>query len=520
MEFSNEMEFTKSIKCQDAHAESSTEYILPDYLGDVRKILFTSASARPAGNFLGNDRVECSGILVYDMIYLDAEDNISSVQFTSDYDYDVRYPAENCRDAIVDTEVSAYSIRLAGPRKISARASVTGSVRLTVDEKLEISGDCIGVREDVELATLRMSIERGELSSVTERECAEAIARLDSAIAEEVSVIYSDARATADSVEYTDGAVTVKGKLRMSAVIKNGENDVFPAEKLMNFEESVPFEKGEEDMKFTPEITLTSLKASVNPCEDGCEVVLSSIMELSVLGEKNDKKEIITDGYLKSCASSNQYEELCWSELIDTVNAKGNHSASIPRSDITAGKLREILFLTAEPRVESVIKDIDGVKILGDVKYSGVASELDEEGSIGYTMVKFSSPFATNVNINCQNPDKLTFEAKVTAHGASASIDADNLYAACVLESSVIFCEEKKARILSSMSAVENEPYESCSSKITVYFPTADDTLFSVARRFHTSALKVAADNSLGEAVMSQDGYQGNLAGVKKLIIY
>lgn len=520
MEISNELEFTKSIKCPDAHTESSAEYILPDYLGDVRKILFTSVSVRPAGKFLGNDRVECSGILVYDMIYLDAEDNLSSVQFTSDYDYDVKCPFESCRDAISDTRASAYSIRLAGPRKISAKASVTGSVRLTADEKIAIAGDCIQGRDDLELATRRLNLRRTELSSVTEREFAEAITKLDSAIAEEVSVIFCNATAAADSVEYTEGSLTLKGKLKMNAVIKNGEKDAFPAEKLINFEESVPFEKGESDMKFAPDITVTSLKANVNPCEDGCEVVMSCVMELSALGEKNDRKEIVTDGYLKSCACSNEYEQFCFSEFLDLVSAKGNHSASLPRCEITAGKLREVVFITAEPKVESLIKDSEGVKILGDVRYSGVASELDEEGNIGYAMIKFSSPFATNVNIDCQNVDNLTIEAKVKAHSAAASLDAENLYVSCVLDCSVTFSEEKNEKTLSSINALEDEKYESCSSKITVYYPTADDTLFSVARRFHTSTLKVAADNSLGEAVMSRDGGDGNLAGVKKLIIY
>ena len=87
MEIKTEVGYTKNIKCQDAHVESTAEYVLPDYLGDVRKILFTSASVRPAGKLVGGDRVECSGIVAYNMIYLDAEDNLSSAEFTSDFDY-------------------------------------------------------------------------------------------------------------------------------------------------------------------------------------------------------------------------------------------------------------------------------------------------------------------------------------------------------------------------------------------------------------------------------------------------
>lgn len=520
MEIKNEADFTRIIKCRDTHTESSAEYILPDYLGDVRRILFTSVSVKPAGTFLGSDKVECSGILVYDIIYLDAEDKLSAVQFTSEYDYDLKCPVENCRDAISDTRVSAYSIRLSGPRKIAAKASLTGEVRLTAEDKLSLEGDTEDAGEDRELATRPVKLRSTARSSVTERECAEAVAKLDSAIAEEVSVVFCDASAEVESIEASEDELTLKGKLRMTAVIKNGENNVFSAEKLMNFQESLPFENAEGDMKFIPDVTVTSLKSNVNPCEDGCEIVLSCIMELSALGEKNNKMEIITDGYLKSRECTNQYGEFCFSEFLDLVTASGNHSASLPRSEITSGKLREVIFITAEPRVENIIKDDEGIKILGDIVYSGVASEMDEEGNIGFAMIKFGSPFATNVNIDCQNPEKLTYEAKVKARAATASIDAENLYTSCTVEASVVFCQERSEKVLLSMTAQDAQPYEKCASTIRVYYPTAEDTLFSVARRYHTSPIKIAADNSLSESVMSRDGCHGNLAGVKKLIIY
>ena len=70
------------------------------------------------------------------------------------------------------------------------------------------------------------------------------------------------------------------------------------------------------------------------------------------------------------------------------------------------------------------------------------------------------------------------------------------------------------------MNAKEDEAYSKEGAKITVYYPTAEDTLFSVAKRFHTSAVKVASDNSLTESVMSRENSEGSLQGVKKLLIY
>ena len=52
------------------------------------------------------------------------------------------------------------------------------------------------------------------------------------------------------------------------------------------------------------------------------------------------------------------------------------------------------------------------------------------------------------------------------------------------------------------------------------YDITSSDTLFSVAKRFHTSGLKLAGDNGITEAVFSSDNPTGSLVGVKRVIIY
>ena len=127
MEIKRNSEFTRNVKCSDVYTESVADYSLPDYLGDVRKILFTDAALRPSGRFAGGDEVEFSGVVVYNVVYLDADNNLSSVEFTSDYDYSVKCSAENYKDSISNTRVSNYAVRLMGPRKMSARASLVGS---------------------------------------------------------------------------------------------------------------------------------------------------------------------------------------------------------------------------------------------------------------------------------------------------------------------------------------------------------------------------------------------------------
>ena len=253
--------------------------------------------------------------------------------------------------------------------------------------------------------------------------------------------------------------------------------------------------------------------------EAGCEVVANAILEICVLGECNEKIDITTDSYLKSCPTDNVYDKFNYETLGDVISVKGTHNAEVDRSELETDGLYEVIFLTATPKVERVDLQDGIVNIVGEIRYSGVASEV-VNGDISYVSLKFTSPFASNVNINCQNTDNLQIEAKVLTSSASASVDSNKLYASCNIESVVTLCHESSETVLVSSTMREGEKYEKVNATVTVYYPDESDTLFSVAKRFRTSGLKIARDNDISETVFAAENESGSLNGIKKILIY
>lgn len=518
MEIKRETSFTKNVKCQDVYTESQADYVLPDYLGDVRKILFTEATLRPSGRFAGGDEVEFSGVVVYNVIYLDSENNLSSAEFTSDYDYTVKCSGENYKDSISDTRVSNYAIRLMGPRKFSARASLVGSVRLSETDSLTVEGDAFD-DGGAEVNTKSVKMRRQMPSGVCEREYAESLARLDGVAKDEVRLIYSGAETEVDSVEAVDEAVRLRGRLCIKAVLCVADEPAYRLEKQINFDESLPFEGVSADMKLLPELTVSSLKCLVNADENGCEVVGSAILEASVLAETNETVDLTLDSYLKSCPTDNTYEDFSYQTLCDLSTVRGVHNAEVEKGDLECEGIEDIIFLSATPKVEQVDCSGDRVNIIGEIRYTGIASENNDDG-ISYVGFKFTSPFGTNVNISCQNNGKMQFETRVSASGANATMDSGRIYASCNLESCVTAVCEEKEKILASSVKREDEKYEKTGATITVYYPDEGDTLFSVAKKFRTSGLKIARDNDISEQVFAASNPEGVLRGIKKLLIY
>ena len=519
MNFLKDTSFVRSVKCSDAYTESAADFSLPDYLSDVRRILFTEASICPSGRFLGGDDVEFSGIVVYKVVYLDSEGEISSFEFSSDYDYSVKCSADGYKDSISDTKLSAYTVRLLGPRRVSARATIVGSVRLTEEATFSLSGSAFDSDETPELNKRSVKIRTTSPSSVTEREYAEQIVRLEGAIADEVGVIYSAAEPMIESVVADGGEVTVKGKMKLLCSVKNSDNSPILQEKSLNIEEKISFENYSSGMSLIPEATVTSLKTTVNADESGCEVVMNVILELCLVGEHNLSVEVATDGYLKSCPTENSYDSFAYSELSSVSQIKGSHNAEMTLTDVESGNVDAILFITAVPKLERVEYSLDNITLIGEVRYSGIGVyESHEEKS--YVPIKNSSPFAMNVNHSCHNTDNIHSDVKISARGAWWEINDGKINLGCNIDGNVIIYEEKSEKVLSSCNAKNDEKYDRSKATVTVYYPTDGETLFSVAKRFRTSSLKIARDNDIAETVFSDSNPDGKLSGVKKLIIY
>ena len=108
-------------------AETGVDMILPDYMGDIKRIISIKAVAEPAGGFESDSEIEFSGTVEYKVIYLDCDGAITEASMSSDYEFSVKLPDGYCNSFDL-IEVLSQSVRAAGPRKLSAKAVVGADV--------------------------------------------------------------------------------------------------------------------------------------------------------------------------------------------------------------------------------------------------------------------------------------------------------------------------------------------------------------------------------------------------------
>ena len=449
--------------------ESSCEYTLPDYMGDVKKILTVSAAAIPSGKFVNDGAVEFSGIVSYDILYSDSEGKLTKITASSDYDVSQVLDMEKYNDSIADFRVASSSIRLNGPRKMVLRSSLVCTVRVSETEDISCIGDAFDNEEMLETATKNINVETAIFGLSPEREYAEEASKITSVSPDDIEIIGTSGTVRITESVPGENSVTVKGELIITSIIRTEEQPPFAIKKTVPFEENVSLEGANSDMQVYADGYLTSVTTGVAEENDGCSVTVNAICEFSCIAGTNDNLSVNTDAYLKNKDTECEYEDFTYTELVAMSNCEQSVTYDIPRSEVGCEAVREILTLSAEAK--NVDKKILAGKLSlnGDMTICGIACEINEDNSINYIPVKFNFPFEANVNINCQIPEDSLIECFVTCVDADSALDAETLSVKCVLKIGYRIAKKMNVYRLKSCTVSGDGEYSAVNSRITVW---------------------------------------------------
>ncbi len=510
-----EKEFTTDKVISQIYSESVGEYSLPDYHTDIKKILLTKARAVPAGKFVSDGSVELTGAVNYDIVYLDSENRVTGCSFASDYEIALRCPSEGVTEVSGDTRVTNFSVRAAGPRRFTTKAALLSTVHLLEEGEYTPTGDCIeGAEKLTRTARVRTArFKEGDKISVKET-----VARIEGVIIDECEVIVASCEPRVISYSRSDGAVDFQGEATVLALVGIGKEQPVTYKKSIPVSGSIPY--GEDTLPAASFVTLNvgAVTVTSEAEEDGVELVAEVSLDarLSIYG--NTEVDLITDLYRTDVPVENDCSDFLYREHLGAARVNLTHSTQIERTQEGSENLRNFIITSAEPRVEECKVVDDGVEVKGEIKFSGVACEVLADGSLGYTGTRYVAPFVENVNIGCQIPSGATVTCNAECRDADITLDGARIYLDSRLQLDLDVDVERRVTAVVS-SSVSGEPFEKDGSVVTVTFPKEGESLFSIAKRYHTTVSKIAGDNALSEAVFSDLSKPLSPHGVTRIII-
>lgn len=455
--------------------EVTTEYSMPDYQPEIRRLLRVSATVMPPATYVGAGNAELSGTVRYDILYSAPDGQLYSTSVSEDYEMSA--PLD--RDAnlvgeivlICDVSPDVVISRVTAPRRLNIRtrlkAKVQGYGEHSVEEELQ------GEYELGELQRLtgevlcgafaRSEIEKFEMSEEWTVDGSERDLRIVSASAE----------MCVGETLVSEGSVSCRG----DAVVKlllcaDGEGGIpFVLTRKFPFAETLAADGFHVGMSCFARAECGELRATV----EENRILLDLTCYLCAFGQEN--RPVV---YTKDIFSTSQHSQVdyCTVEYPYALKCQnGNFTQSLyePIEGFGIDPDAVVVDLSARAAADSLTYDRGKWALSGDSKIQLLLRCGGE-----YVTHELSVPF--RYEFDGEDGQLLGSSSDVRMISGRARIDGGRLCVDCEMAATLRLCGVKSVEMLCSASFSEPcESYREC----VVCFPRESDTLWDVAKKYH-----------------------------------
>lgn len=511
--------YTRTKSVDGIGCECAADHTLPDYKGDVKRVLFTDCRIVEEGTFPDGNRLDLIGKVELCIVYLDSEGELEHCEFYADYDTYVPCDGEQYAAASSALDVQSYSIRLTGPRKLSARAVLGGSVEITENAEITVGGDALE-REDAELLTQDLMIADMACVRSEKKEYTDVLERMEGVIADEVEVLYRGAEVRIKDASCSEGRGEHSGELCITALVKCANEQPHIVEKVIPFSDIFELECGEEldARSISSRLIVKDLQTVVNMDEGGSSVEFKAEVEGEMKVYGNSRVTVVKDCFLTRSECECERGVMNYTTFVDQALGSGEVSELVPKESVGIGDVRNIVIADAKAHLDHVEMKDGYAELCGEIRFSGIACEINCDNEPEYQSIRVEIPFKENVNISGQISETAALDASVRAWGGEMTLDGDALCLYCKLDMSVFVTDERSEEVVISASG-NGEELAVTDGVVTVYYPEEGETLFDIAKRYHKSMVCVAADNSLTESVFAAKDRSARSLGIDRIII-
>ena len=499
--------------------ESAGDFDLPDYLPEIRKLVRVSSRIIPAGRFIGGDRADFGGSVAHTVVYTDPDGTLCATSITSDYEIGVAIPKNEGRSvsAVSDSSVESVTCRLIGPRRLSIRTRIRNQVRMECDLLLPCrpsapEGSALELLEAEESAMRFCSAQSGEITLTDTH-------RLDGSNPDAVKVIFCSAEVHIEDTSSLRDGVRCRGTAWCRATVSDGGTP-FSVTKRIPFEESIPCD-ADEGYHAVAHGTCSSMQVTpVSSVGGGCELAFDVTVELSATAVADLPFRSIADAFIPGMSTVCHRGQFSPRKLCGAAIGNFSISGSSTREGDAA---QAASVIDTDGRIKSVrvIAERGRAVVTGECAVSALLAlpPSSSEGRVGFSSFEYDLPFRCELDTHSRIDDDCIFDCRVGFLGAKSRIDGASLATDAEICVSLIAHKSRPLCYLTSIEGSDETVGEHSNGRITVYYPTDSDSLWSVAKKYGVSRASLAASNDLSEVSLRSSALPHSIDGISCLII-
>lgn len=489
--------------------EVTSDFSLPDYQPEIKRLLQVRAKVSPTDKYVGAGEAEFSGTVGYTILYTGNDGALYCTSQIGEYRFSI--PMESTADfelgeglvCDVETVPELSTGRVIAPRKLSVKCRLRSRIRIYGTRLL--SESISGVSGE-SLQRLWGNAECKETFVGTGDTIQLSDEILTEAGNETLRVICADAVAFVNEASSGSGCVNCRGEVVLKLLCtREGENgEIFSQQRRIPFSGNVSVDGAEVNCASCARGTITDVAITVEEGRILCEISL----RLEARAERNVQFAFTKDVYSTEAAGACNACTVRLPVFLRTHS--GNFSLNTTLSFEEAGIRRDatLLDLSVMPLVGSLENENGRYVLSGKCRCCAL---LGVEGDT--VMQEFELPFRYVSEGGCEEISD--YDADVCAISCRARTDGERIHVDAELSVNLSTRTENEIRI---MTAAElTELLAQGESSYLIAYPSREDSLWTVAKRYHRPVSEISRMNPLAEGAAADA--PDSLAGIKYLLV-
>ena len=503
----------------------SGDFSLPDYQPEIKRLLRIRASVLPAGKYCGINEIDVNGGINYFVLYTGNDDKLYCAPLSTEYSFSVPLDGGDFSSedmlCLCNTEVDSATGRVTAPRRLNIKSRLKSNVKAYADTTPGGAYDSDSLTPG--------SIERliGSLDSC----------RILSAIGEPLQladdiipdirngnmrVVCAEGEVFVSGTGAVQGGVTCRGELNLKLMLspvydeqEEQEQAVVSADTLPTvITRKIPFSQTIEidgaDVGYDSYAYGSCSELSVEIDEGHIHVEAGVILE--VTAQKNETVSYVKDMYSTRHSCDCKYKDISTESAVRCINGNFTQSDSLPLSESGIDPAARIIDVSGDAVIEGATVDEERCVITGKSRYHLI---LCRDGE--YSFAEIELPFRYETE---GAPSGSVCHGTVTVMTCRARMDGERVGIDAELAPALRIFKKQNITMLTDAEFKDGGADEALTRRrgeYVVCFPSDEDTLWSIAKKYHSPMATLSVANSLS-GTASPDSRE-SIEGIRYLIV-
>lgn len=487
--------FTEECVFSDnAEVAIDTDFTLPDYYGEIKKILKCRAMPRIASKGVNGEEFSVDGAVEINLIYTDEQNNICSYTYLVPFNksFDLK---EDCSEAsyTVTTKTVYMNCRALSVRKVDIHGAISVDVNINKichDEVIsDADGGGIEVLCDIAPATVPIGI--GEKNLFIEEEFSLGDGQPDISC-----ILRYDATPRVEECKIIGNKTMVKGKIRLLALyIAKGSMRPEQIEKIIPFSQLIDVEGINDDCECDckAEIAFCELKARSLSEDENRNLLFTAKLNVCTNVFCNNDLPIIRDAYSTSNVLSAQSKTVSFKKIEEKIFETFYAKKALEFSD---GAIGTVVDFWCETSTNACKIENKTLIVPGTVTVCGII--CDTEGTYNYYERPVDFEYKYNLTCNAENPScDFSISVVNTSYTITSATCIEIKLELCV--SAVVYGHRDINLITDIMIDEGSSNHTENDSGVVVYFPETNESIWEIAKRYNSVVGEIKELNLITE---------------------